>query len=55
MNPFLNSLAPAFPEIFVFSMACVILLADLFLSEKQRMVSFGLAPVYGWFCTFHNV
>ncbi len=45
MNPFLNSLAPALPEIFVFSMACVILMADVFLSEKRRFISCGLALV----------
>ncbi len=43
MNPVLISLTPALPEIFVFSMACVILLTDLFLSEKHRFVSYGLA------------
>ena len=42
MNPVLSSLLPALPEIFVFSMACVILVADLFLSEKRRFVSGGL-------------
>ena len=45
MNPFLNSLAPALPEIFVFSMACAILMTDLFLSEKRRFVSCGLALI----------
>jgi len=45
MNPFLNSLTPALPEIFVFSMACVILMADVFLSEKRRFISCGLALV----------
>jgi NADH-quinone oxidoreductase subunit N len=43
MNPVLNSLAPAVPEIFVFSMACVILIADLFLPERQRFITCGLA------------
>jgi len=43
MNPVLNSLAPALPEIFVFSMACVILIADLFLPERQRFITCGLA------------
>jgi NADH-quinone oxidoreductase subunit N len=45
MNPLLNSLAPALPEIFVFSMACVILMADAFLPEKRRFISCGLALV----------
>jgi len=43
MNPLLSSLTPALPEIFVFSMACVILLADVYLSEKHRFISCGLA------------
>ncbi|MDH3514896.1 MAG: NADH:ubiquinone oxidoreductase subunit N, partial [Gammaproteobacteria bacterium] len=34
---------PALPEIFVFSMACVILVIDLFLSERTRVVSWWLA------------
>ena len=42
MNPVLNSLMPVLPEIFVFSMACIILVADLYLSEKRRFVSGGL-------------
>lgn len=45
MNPILNSLAPALPELFVFSMACVILLADVYLAEKHRFISCGLALV----------
>jgi NADH-quinone oxidoreductase subunit N len=45
MNPFLTSLQPALPEIFVFSMACVILLADAFLSEQRRFISCGLALI----------
>jgi NADH-quinone oxidoreductase subunit N len=45
MNPMLASLSPVLPEIFVFSMACVILMADLFLSEERRYASCGLALV----------
>ena len=33
---------PALPEIFVFSMACAILVIDLFLSERMRAVSYWL-------------
>ncbi|HSW52878.1 MAG TPA: NADH-quinone oxidoreductase subunit NuoN, partial [Sulfuricaulis sp.] len=33
---------PALPEIFVFSMACAILVIDLFLSERLRAVSYWL-------------
>ncbi len=42
MPALLTSLSPAYPEIFVFSMACVILLADLFLSEDRRFLTCGL-------------
>src|SRR3970040_1368621 len=45
MNPLLNGLAPALPQMFVFSMACVILMADVFLPEKRRFISCGLALV----------
>jgi len=43
MNTLLTALAPAYPEIFVITMACVILLVDLFVSEKRRFISCGLA------------
>jgi len=45
MTPLLTSLAPAYPEIFVFSMACIILMLDLFLSEERRFVTCGLSLV----------
>src|SRR3989344_3312473 len=34
---------PALPEIFVFSMACAILVIDLFLSDRLRVISWWLA------------
>jgi NADH-quinone oxidoreductase subunit N len=43
MTPLLTSLSPAYPELLVFTMACVILLADLFLAEERRFVICGLA------------
>jgi NADH-quinone oxidoreductase subunit N len=43
MTTLFASLAPAYPELFVFSMACVILLADLFLSAPRRYITCGLA------------
>ena len=43
MEPLLTALAPAYPEIFVFTMACVVLILDLFLSESRRFVIFGLS------------
>ncbi len=36
------NIIPALPEIFVFSMACVILLVDLFLPERRRIVTYVL-------------
>jgi NADH-quinone oxidoreductase subunit N len=43
MNPVISMIAPAFPEIFVFSMACVILIVDLFLSDRRRVLAYVLA------------
>jgi NADH-quinone oxidoreductase subunit N len=37
--------APAIPEIFVFSMACAILIVDVFLSDRSRVVSYLLAQL----------
>jgi NADH-quinone oxidoreductase subunit N len=37
------TLAPAWPEIFVFTMACVVLVLDLFLSESRRFIVCGLS------------
>jgi len=42
MPALLTSLSPAYPELLVFIMACVILLADLFLSQERRFVTCGL-------------
>src|SRR3989344_2433723 len=41
----LPNILPALPEIFVFSMACVILIVDLFLTERRRVVSYALAQL----------
>ncbi|HLD14423.1 MAG TPA: NADH-quinone oxidoreductase subunit NuoN [Burkholderiales bacterium] len=41
----LPNILPALPEIFVFSMACVILVVDLFLSERRRVVSYALTQL----------
>ncbi|NOZ10142.1 MAG: NADH-quinone oxidoreductase subunit NuoN [Gammaproteobacteria bacterium] len=43
MNFVAPNISPAIPEIFVLSMACIILVADLFLSDRFRIVSFLLA------------
>jgi NADH-quinone oxidoreductase subunit N len=37
------NLVAAYPEIFVLTAACVILLADLFISDKQRIVTYMLS------------
>lgn len=37
------NILPALPEIFVLSMACVILMVDLFLKDRRRVVSYVLA------------
>ena len=43
MNFITPDILPAAPEIFVFSMACAILVIDLFLPERLRAVSYWLA------------
>lgn len=42
-NFVLPDFSPAWPEIFLLSMACAILVIDLFLSERSRIVTFLLA------------
>jgi NADH-quinone oxidoreductase subunit N len=39
------NLMPAVSEMFVFTMACVVLVVDLFLTNRQRMVSYALAQL----------
>src|SRR3990172_2956689 len=39
------NILPAAPEIFVSSMACVILVADLFLTERRRVASYWLTQL----------
>ena len=43
MTMTLQELAPVVPEIFILTMACVVLLIDLFLKESQRNVSYWLS------------
>ncbi|HEC12816.1 MAG TPA: NADH-quinone oxidoreductase subunit NuoN [Acidiferrobacteraceae bacterium] len=43
MNFVAPDISPVIPEIFVLSMACLILVADLYLSDRFRIVSFLLA------------
>jgi len=42
MNFLLTDLLPVLPEVFVLSMACAILLLDLFLADDLRYISYGL-------------
>jgi NADH-quinone oxidoreductase subunit N len=51
------NMAPALPEIFILSMACVILVIDLFLNDRQRVVTYLLTQatlVVGFFLIVTN-
>jgi NADH-quinone oxidoreductase subunit N len=39
---YITPLWPAYPELFLLVMACVILIADLFISDDNRIVTYGL-------------
>ncbi len=41
----MSSLIPVLPELFLLTMACVVLVVDLFLKEQQRIVSYALAQI----------
>ena len=45
MNFLLPNLAPAYPEIFLLVMVCVVLLADLMAGEKMHYVTYLLAQI----------
>ena len=38
-------LVPAYPELFLLVMVCVILIADLFVKDDNRIVTYGLAQL----------
>jgi len=40
--PYITPLLPAYPELFLLAMACVILVADLFVSDDNRVVTYSL-------------
>jgi NADH-quinone oxidoreductase subunit N len=42
---YIQPLWPAFPEIFLLAMACVILIADLFMSDEHRGVTYNLTQL----------
>ncbi len=39
------SLIPVLPEVFILTMACVVLVVDLFLEQEQRIISYGLTQI----------
>ncbi len=41
----MSSLIPVLPEVFLLTMACVVLVVDLFLKDEQRIVSYALAQI----------
>jgi NADH-quinone oxidoreductase subunit N len=41
----ISSLIPVLPETFLLTMACVVLVVDLFLKEEQRIMSYALSQV----------
>ncbi|GBG14045.1 NADH-quinone oxidoreductase subunit N [Novimethylophilus kurashikiensis] len=45
MNPIFNDIYAALPEVFVLTMAMVILLGDLFIQERYRFVTYVMAQV----------
>jgi NADH-quinone oxidoreductase subunit N len=40
--PYITPLLPAYPELFLLAMVCAILVADLFISDARRAVTYGL-------------
>ncbi len=42
---YITPLAPAYPELFLLAMACVILLTDLFVSDDNRIITYALAQL----------
>jgi len=45
MNFTMPNLTPALPEIFVLAMVCLVLIADLFLSNRNRFVTYALSQI----------
>ena len=42
---YITPLAPAYPEMFLLAMVCVILVADLFVSDDNRVVTYVLTQL----------
>jgi NADH-quinone oxidoreductase subunit N len=49
---FIQPLWPAFPELFLLLAVCVILIADLFIQEENRIVTYGLTQAALLACVF---
>ena len=49
---FIQPLWPAFPEIFLLLAVCVVLIADLFVSDENRIVTYGLTQASLIGCVF---
>ncbi|HEY0338925.1 MAG TPA: NADH-quinone oxidoreductase subunit NuoN [Burkholderiales bacterium] len=49
---FIQPLWPAFPELFLLLAVCVILIADLFIREENRIVTYGLTQAALLACVF---
>ncbi|WJW76483.1 NADH-quinone oxidoreductase subunit NuoN [Thiohalobacter sp. IOR34] len=45
MNPVIADFAPLAPEIFVLGMACLVLVLDLFISDRNRILTYALAQL----------
>jgi NADH-quinone oxidoreductase subunit N len=41
----MSNLIPVLPEVFILTMACVVLVVDLFLKESQRSISYGISQL----------
>ncbi len=52
MDFLLPDFTPAYPEIFLLFMICVVMLADLFAGEKNRLLSFYLSLLTLAGCAF---
>jgi NADH-quinone oxidoreductase subunit N len=49
---FISPLWPAFPELFLLLAVCVILIADLYVAEENRIVTYGLTQAALFGCIF---
>jgi len=54
MNFVISDLLPVLPEVFVLTMACVILIADLLIRQNDRLVTYLLVQLTktAWYMPF---